>query len=580
MSANFTPNQNDYKNLTPFKCWLMNQINTWGLNNFPFVESDFDELTNYGMLMKMMKALNDVITNQNEVEQDMTNLFGAFTELQQYVDDYLSPETLQPLIDEKLDEMAESGELQEIIASYLNSKAIFGFDNVASMKLAENLVDGSYAKTLGYRTINDGGCGLYKIREITNDDVVDEMFIIALNNDNLIAELITNDINVKTLGAYGDDTNADDIYFNTFISKMNKLVVPDGVYKINNTIKLNNINVDIKGRINYYGDNYLFLIENSYQKNLNFTTLFSETGGLIKIKPSNSNETIIYCDFNINNGQGKYHNLLLDGSVASISLNKFTCNRLRSTNSECIKMIIDGGVNTWVTENEFIGIDIKAGTNKNVSAITNNTTCEIQYKLTDCDLEDGQGLYFNGHVTDAVLLNCRLLEIASHDNWITIENILPKINIIGSGILYPKKIQLINISSTLPFLYTNLEIFVHENGYYYHGGFISKQGVFRLDEVYRQPLSITSADLTNDHYYTLTPSYDTNQFNFITLTVNAWVEITIPNYLGYYELIFRSVNAVNVSFVGSNATTTIENMQGYYKLTMVSGRVLYKKLDQ
>ena len=61
MSANFTPNQNDYKNLTPFKCWLLNQINTWGLNNFPFVESDFDELTNYGMLMKMMKALNDVI---------------------------------------------------------------------------------------------------------------------------------------------------------------------------------------------------------------------------------------------------------------------------------------------------------------------------------------------------------------------------------------------------------------------------------------------------------------------------------------------------------------------------------------
>ena len=78
MSANFTPNQNEYKNLTPFKSWLLLQINTWGQVNFPFVESDFDELTNYGMMQKLMGALNDVISNENEVEQDMTNLFGAF----------------------------------------------------------------------------------------------------------------------------------------------------------------------------------------------------------------------------------------------------------------------------------------------------------------------------------------------------------------------------------------------------------------------------------------------------------------------------------------------------------------------
>ena len=115
MSANFTPNQNEYKNLTPFKCWLLHQINNWGLTNFPFVESDFDEITNYGMLMKMMKALNDVISNQNEVENDMTNLFNAFTELQTYVNDFFDDLNIQQQIDEKLDEMVEDGTLDIIV---------------------------------------------------------------------------------------------------------------------------------------------------------------------------------------------------------------------------------------------------------------------------------------------------------------------------------------------------------------------------------------------------------------------------------------------------------------------------------
>ena len=84
---NFRPNQNEYNNMTPFKTWLKYQINTWGLNSFPFVESDFDDLTNYAMMMKLMKHFNTLIENQNMVEQDMTNLYNAFTELQTYLFD-------------------------------------------------------------------------------------------------------------------------------------------------------------------------------------------------------------------------------------------------------------------------------------------------------------------------------------------------------------------------------------------------------------------------------------------------------------------------------------------------------------
>ena len=120
MSANFEPNQNEYKNLTPFKNWLLLQINTWGLNNFPFVESDFDELTNYGMMQKLMGAVNDVISNENEVEQDMTNLFGAFTELQTYVNDYFDNLDVQDEVNNKLDQMANDGTLTNLIKDYID----------------------------------------------------------------------------------------------------------------------------------------------------------------------------------------------------------------------------------------------------------------------------------------------------------------------------------------------------------------------------------------------------------------------------------------------------------------------------
>lgn len=114
--ANFKPEQNEYKNLTPFKMWLVNQINTWGCSNFPFLESDFDKLTNYAMMMKLMKAMNKVISNENKVEEDMTNLFNAFTELQNYINTYFENLDVQDEINNKLDDMAQSGELTDLLS--------------------------------------------------------------------------------------------------------------------------------------------------------------------------------------------------------------------------------------------------------------------------------------------------------------------------------------------------------------------------------------------------------------------------------------------------------------------------------
>lgn len=193
-------NKFEFKNLTPFK-WFV-------LENFPFIEADFDALTEWQLFCKIGKEINKIIDSQNVVGTEMEKFSQAFIELQNYVDNYFKNLDVQDEINNKLNEMTEDGTLQEIISAYLNSKAIFGFDNVESMKNSTNLIDGSYAKTLGFYNKNDGGSAFYKIRSLKSGESPDNMFTIKLNNSLLIAELVikSNSININSLGAKSDDS--------------------------------------------------------------------------------------------------------------------------------------------------------------------------------------------------------------------------------------------------------------------------------------------------------------------------------------------------------------------------------------
>lgn len=235
-------NKFNFNKLTPFK-WFI-------LENFPFIEADFDALTEWQLFCKIGKEINKIINSQNTVGNEMEILSQAFIDLQNYVNNYFENLDVQDEINNKLNEMAESGTLQEIIASYLNSKAIFGFDNVASMKEATNLINGSYAQTYGFYNKNDGGSALYKIRNITNDDVVDNMFIIPMQNQNLIAELIIDDLYVEQLGAKGNGINNDTTILQSAINYcINKKITLKSrggkTFLISSSLNLNNkIDID------------------------------------------------------------------------------------------------------------------------------------------------------------------------------------------------------------------------------------------------------------------------------------------------------------------------------------------------
>lgn len=94
-------------------------LNMQRLTNFPYIEADFDALTNYELLCKVVEYLNNVIANQNTTNETVEELYDAFITLKNYVDDYFENLDVQDEINNKLDEMAGDGTLTGLISVYL-----------------------------------------------------------------------------------------------------------------------------------------------------------------------------------------------------------------------------------------------------------------------------------------------------------------------------------------------------------------------------------------------------------------------------------------------------------------------------
>lgn len=244
----------EYKKLCPFK-WFV-------LENFPFIEADFDALTNWQLFCKLGQEMNKIITSVNLSGEQVEILTEAFNNLQNYVNNYFDNLDVQEEINNKLDQMAQDGTLQEIIAKYLNTKSLLGFDNVSDMINSENLIEGSYAKTLGFHNINDGGSKIYKIIKEQSATNVNGRTKINLGHDDLYAISIDDFINVKEYGAKGDgitdDTEAIQFCIDNFPHKT--IYLPDGRYLLSDELK---IYADNEKQINLYLENNAELFSNT-----------------------------------------------------------------------------------------------------------------------------------------------------------------------------------------------------------------------------------------------------------------------------------------------------------------------------
>ena len=204
---------------------------------------------------------------------EITNQFiDKVNELDKYVKTYFDNLNLQPQIDHKLDEMAEAGTLQEIMGAYLNASAVWGFDSVADMKSATNLINGSYAKTMGYHAKNDGGGAVYRIRDIASEDITNEMTLVAIG-DALVAELIIEDeINVLQCGLYADgETDNATLMTNllAIVPEHSTLYFPAGSYQFNSTVTFTKeVNIHCDGTLVSNNARPMFLLE--HLKNCKF----------------------------------------------------------------------------------------------------------------------------------------------------------------------------------------------------------------------------------------------------------------------------------------------------------------------
>ena len=161
----------------------------------------FDEsMSYYECLCALYSYLKDtVVPAVNNNAEALEEVQKAMTELKEYVDNYFENLDVQDEINNKLDEMAESGQLAEIIAQFLEMQFIYGFDTIANMKSGDSYVEGSIIRVLGKTSYSTGDGSYYRVRALTSSDVIDEDNIVALTNfPTLIAEKIQ-DYNINQI---------------------------------------------------------------------------------------------------------------------------------------------------------------------------------------------------------------------------------------------------------------------------------------------------------------------------------------------------------------------------------------------
>ena len=218
------------------------------IQNFPFIEQDFDALTEYGLVSKVIEYLNKVINSQNLLVDQSNELANAFNQLKDYVDHYFDNLDVQEEINNKLDEMAEAGTLADIIAAYIQLQGVLVYDTVAAMKAATNLVDGSFAETYGFYAKGDGGGARYKVREVTNEDDVDEMFLIALANNQLVAELVPDErVSTIQVGIKGDGETDETEKISKLLNSGLRVHFAEGTFLVNETITITGNEIDVNG---------------------------------------------------------------------------------------------------------------------------------------------------------------------------------------------------------------------------------------------------------------------------------------------------------------------------------------------
>lgn len=302
--------------------------------------SYLETMTYYEMLVWFTEYMkNTIIPTINNNGLAVEELQNKYIELKSYVDDYFTNLDVQEEINNKLDQMVQDGTLSEIISSYLNSRAIFGYNNIDEMKQSNNLINGSYARTLGYYNKNDNGEGLYKITNILPTSYYETL------NNGLYAELIieNNEIKPEQFGAKGDATTDDTDAIQNCIN-----------YAINNYI---NIRFSKRYLVNPKIDDICLKIDGKSSDHLNNNNIeINFDGNALIFTNSNTNCTLI----RFNCGKVLINNLNLKGVREKTTL--FDMARINSLSTTETSKNSYNVINKFNLQNAKIGLNLEGAT--------------------------------------------------------------------------------------------------------------------------------------------------------------------------------------------------------------------------
>lgn len=245
-----------------------------------------------------------VIPAVNTNAEAVAELQNLFTQLKEYVNNYFENLDIQEEINNKLNEMAESGQLMEIISQYLELQSIIAFNNIEDLKDAEHLINGSFLKTYGKLSYNDGLGAYYKVRTMLNSDVIDNDNLIALTNyPSLVAEKvqdISDKINVLKFGVKNDGTDMSETLQN-LIDKFGGTTYffPNGTYLLKD--------IELPDNVKIEGDTQTKFVINSN----------TEIASVFKVE---NKENVEFKNFYIQNAEDPDSNGLHGGLITSLKL--------------------------------------------------------------------------------------------------------------------------------------------------------------------------------------------------------------------------------------------------------------------
>lgn len=227
--ANFTPEVGNYKTLQPFRYWCQKVL--------PLVYDD--SLSYYELLCKIVDYLNKTMEDVETLHDDVINLHKVYEELQSYVNDYFSTLDVQQEINNKLDELVNSGKFDAILDNYFKKKANT-YLTANDMIRDNSLTVGNFCITQGFYSVNDNGNGMYFITDTPDTEIL----CLKLNNG-LFARLWCDNytINLRQLGV-NSSTDIGKIINNLLSIKPYKwyaLYLPYGSYTLNTTIIIDGV---------------------------------------------------------------------------------------------------------------------------------------------------------------------------------------------------------------------------------------------------------------------------------------------------------------------------------------------------